>query len=77
MMNEIKKEFPEGKRQIEMVLVKMLRETRSWDDFMQIGDALWNIRRHAESMQKEQEQFLGLNNVALPKQRINENNPSP
>ena len=76
-MNEIKKEFPEGKRQIEMVLVKMLRETRSWDDFMQIGDALWNIRRHAESMQKEQEQFLGLNNVALPKQRINENNPSP
>ena len=75
-MNEIKKEFPEGKRQIEMVLVKMLRETRSWDDFMQIGDALWNIRRHAESMQKEQEQFLGLNNVALPKQRINENNPS-
>ena len=77
MMNEIKKEFPEGKRQIEMVLVKMLRETRSWDDFMQIGDALWNIRQHAESMQKEQEQFLGLNNVALPKQRINENNPSP
>ena len=76
-MNEIKKEFPEGKRQIEMVLVKMLRETRSWDDFMQIGDALWNIRRHAESKQKEQEQFLGLNNVALPKQRINENNPSP
>ena len=58
-MNEIKKEIPAGKRQLEMVLVKMLRETLSWDDFMQIGDALWNIRQHATSMQNEQEHLSG------------------
>lgn len=38
---------------MEMVLVKMLRERRSWSDYMEIADALWNVRRHAESMKKE------------------------
>lgn len=56
-MNEIRKEYPEGQRQTEMVLVEMLRERRSWDDYRKISDALWNIRFHAKSMQKEHERL--------------------
>lgn len=54
-MNAIKKEYPEGLRRSEMVLVEMLRESRSWADYMEITDALWNLRFHAQSMQKEHE----------------------
>ena len=54
-MAEIKKEYPEGKAVLEMVLVKMLNERRSWADYQAIGQALWNIRFHADQMKKEQE----------------------
>lgn len=54
-MNAINKEYPEGLRRSEMVLVKMLSESRSWADYMEITDALWNLRFHAQSMRKEHE----------------------
>lgn len=58
-MDEIKKEYPEGKGVIEMVLVKMLNERRSWADYQAIGQALWNIRFHADQMKKEREYLTG------------------
>lgn len=54
-MNHIDKEYPEGLRRSELVLVRMMRESRSWSDYMEITDALWNLRCHAESMRKEHE----------------------
>lgn len=53
IMPEIVKEYPEGQRSAEMVLVRMLTERRSWADYMEISQALWNIRFHADSMRKE------------------------
>ena len=54
-MNVLTKEYPEGQRQAEMVLVQMLCETRSWADYTAITDALWRLRFHAKGMQKERE----------------------
>ena len=54
-MPVIRKEYPEGLRSAEMVLVQMLREKRSWQDHMDIKDALWNLRFNAKSMQKERD----------------------
>ena len=54
-MGIIEKEYPEDRRIIEMVLVKMLIERRSWADYKDIADALRNVRRHAERMQKERD----------------------
>ena len=53
-MRALKKEYPEGQRITEMVLVKMLKEKRCWADYLEITQALYNIRFHAESMKKEQ-----------------------
>jgi hypothetical protein len=54
-MPEIKKEYPEGQRRTEMMLVRMLGERRSWAEYQDITQALWNIRFHAESMKKERD----------------------
>jgi len=54
-MPEIKKEYPEGKRSLEMVLVEMLAEHRSWDDYKKISQALWRIRFRAKGMEKERD----------------------
>lgn len=53
-MPELKREYPEGQRSLEMVLVEMLRDKRSWNDLREIGSALWDIRRKAKSMKDEQ-----------------------
>jgi len=60
-MAEIKKEYPDGLHRTEMVLVRMLRETRSWFDYQEITDALWNIRFKAECMRKEHEHLTADN----------------
>lgn len=52
-MAEITAEYPEGKRNAEMSLVRMLSEKRSWVDYVEITNALDNIRRHAGSMDEE------------------------
>lgn len=52
-MPELKPEYPQGKSTLEIELVKMLTEKRSWHDYCQIGQALWNIRFHADMMKKE------------------------
>lgn len=54
---EIKAEYPQGQRHIEMTLVKMLSEKRSWNDIREIHTALWNIRSHAKSMKEEQKKL--------------------
>ena len=56
-MNAINKEYPEGQKRAEMILVRMLRDHRSWSDHMEIVDALWNLRFHAKSMRDEQNMF--------------------
>ncbi len=58
-MSEIHKEYPEGQHQAEIVLVEMLREKRSWCDYVAITDALWRIRFNAKRMQKEHEILFG------------------
>lgn len=52
-MPEIKKEYPEGQRSAEMVLVNMLIEKRSWADYMKIKQALCNLRFHAADLKKK------------------------
>ncbi len=54
-MPEITKEYPEGRKSLEMALVKMLSDKRCWLDYVAIGNALHNIRMHAESMEKERD----------------------
>jgi len=56
-MPEIKVEYPKGKRSAEMVLVQMLRDKRGWLDYMDITQALWNLRFHADSMKKERDRI--------------------
>ncbi len=58
-MAKIEKEYPEGLRSAEMALVRMLRDKRSWNDYMEITQALWNIRFHADQMRKEQSFLCG------------------
>ena len=63
-MPVIKKEYPEGQRRAEMILVRMLTEHRSWADYMEITQALWRIRYHADSMKKERDHLtadMGVN----------------
>ena len=55
----IKKEYPEGLRFNEMTLVKMLLDHRSWSDYRDIAQAIWNVRFHAQQMQKEQQLIQG------------------
>lgn len=55
-MPELIAEYPTGLRSIEMTLVSMLNEKRSWNDLKEIESALYNIREKAKSMQKEQKQ---------------------
>jgi len=53
-MSELKKEYPEGLSGIEMMLVRMMTEKRSWNDYRDISTALWQIQFTARNMQKEQ-----------------------
>ena len=52
-MPKIKSEYPEGQRSAEMTLVEMLQEKRSWADYMEIANALWNLRYRAKLMKDE------------------------
>ena len=54
-MPEIKAEYPKQQGFIEMTLVEMLTEKRCWLDRQKIGRALFEVRKHAKSMQEEQE----------------------
>lgn len=60
-MPELIAEYPIGLRSIEMTLVSMLNEKRSWNDLKEIESALFNIRRQAKSMQDEQKQVCAGN----------------
>lgn len=48
------KEYPDRFSQMEMTLVRMLRTRRSWACYQEIIEALQNIQRTADQMQKEQ-----------------------
>ena len=52
---DIKPEYPKGLHFLEMQLVDMLIEQRSWNCRMKIGMALVSIRNHAKNMKKEQD----------------------
>lgn len=52
-MPEIKKEYPEGLHNIEMELVRMLKDHRSWHDYQEIGSALWRVRYSAKQLTSE------------------------
>lgn len=58
-MPEIKPEYPEGQHSLEMVLTEMLAEKRSWHDRQRIGSALFEVRRHAKSLQDEKTHIDG------------------
>lgn len=45
--------YPERHRSIEMTLVAMMGEHRSWEDIRKIGAALYNVRKQVECMQDE------------------------
>lgn len=47
--------YPKGIDSIEMALVEMLNEHRSWHCYQRIASALQNVRRHAASMQRERD----------------------
>lgn len=63
-MPEIKPIYPEGQHSLEMELIEMLSEKRSWHDFQRIGNALYNVRKCAKSLQDEQESFKNDNVVS-------------
>lgn len=46
-------EYPKGKRALEMQLVKLLIDDRSWKDYCTIGSALHSISYTAKSMTNE------------------------
>ena len=52
-MDEIKKEIPEGRRGVEMTLVRMLKKHQSWADVVDIADALWRVGFIADSVEAE------------------------
>lgn len=49
-------EYPLGKCRAEMLLVEMLQTGRSWFDYMEIIEALSNLRRHIKSMEDERKE---------------------
>jgi len=63
-MAEPKKEHPKGLRSMEMILIEMLQERRSWVDYQTISSALWRIRHTADQMRKEQEILFPKNEAA-------------
>ena len=52
-MPEIKEEIPEGRRNTEMILVRMLKKHRSWVDVVDITAALWRVGFIADSIEEE------------------------
>jgi len=42
---------------VEMQLVRLIKPNKSWADYKEIADALLVIKRHADSMEKEQQYF--------------------
>lgn len=57
--NEIKPECPEGQYTMEMQLVRMLGEERTWTSRQTISNTLYAIRRHAKLMRDEQDTSPG------------------
>ena len=53
-------DYPQGLRNAEMTLVRMLKQQRSWADIMDITDAIWRIQFIAEQMQKERDVLYGV-----------------
>lgn len=54
-MAELKPEYPEGLHALEMELIDMLAEKRSWTDIRRIGKALSRVKQQAKQMAQEQE----------------------
>ena len=69
-------EYPQGLALAEMRLVRMLKERRSWADYMDIVDAIGNLHIHAKSMQEEHDHLCGGDQIdsgsAMPP-RVNTN----
>lgn len=57
-MQNVTPEYPKGQHKIEMVLVNMMKERRSWADYNDIADALLNVRRKAKTMAEEREMIF-------------------
>jgi hypothetical protein len=64
-MPEIKPEYPEGQHSLEMMLIEMLTEKQSWHDRIRIGNALYDVRKHAKRLKDEQEFLNKTNDVKL------------
>ena len=56
-MPNIEKEYPEGRSQTEMSLVRLLKGHRSWHEVREITEALWRVGFIADNMKREHDQF--------------------
>jgi len=54
-VNKLEESYPAGRLSAERILIAMLREKRSWQDYIDITQALWNLRFIADQMKKERD----------------------
>ncbi len=68
-MAEIRKEVPSGRRNVEMILVRMLKKHMSWQDVRDITDALWRVGYIADSLEREHHHLSDENLCSVAKEQ--------